>query len=161
MLKSSHNQFQVFEESSDDGNCFLTANFNDVISAFTIIYKIANDNNVAFRVGCDVNYEGDLHVYTSLKKNLFAGRAFEYAARTTSLYKEVTNPKVWLGNSFEYTEPSTSYLLVSEFVKRKAQVDNQWNFSDIKQEEFDGEYLPRVKPGTSIPYKIYQLTVQQ
>jgi hypothetical protein len=152
ILKNSHNQFQVFEESSDDGNCFLTANFNDVISAFTIIAGIANEKNVAFRVGCDVNYEGELHVYTSLKKNLFAGRAFEYAARTTSLYKEIKNPNLWLGNSFNYNEPSTSYLLVSEFAKRKAYSDNQWNFTNIHIIEFDGEYLPRVKPGTSIPY---------
>jgi hypothetical protein len=160
MLKNSRNQFQVFEESSDDGNCFLTANFNDVISAFTIISKIAKDNDVTFRMGCDVNYEGELHVYTSLKKNLFAGRAFEYAARTTSLYKEVTNPNVWIGNSFSYSEPSASYLLVSEFAKRKAFSDNQWNFSNINIMKFNGEYLPRVKPGTSIPYKVYQLTIQ-
>jgi hypothetical protein len=161
MLKNSRNPFQVFEESSDDGNCFLTNNFNHVISAFTIISGVANENNVAFRMGCDVNYEGELHVYTSLEKNLFAGRAFEYAARTTSLYKEVKNdPKLWIGKRFIYDEPSTSYLLVSEFAKRKAYSDNQWNFSNINIIEFDGEYLPRVKQGTSIPYKVYQLTIQ-
>jgi hypothetical protein len=64
-----------------------------------------------------------------LNDNLLAGRAFEYAARTTSLYKEIAaNPNVWLGNPFNYTEPSTSYLLISEFAKRKAYSDNQWNF---------------------------------
>ena len=159
MLKNSRNPFQFFEDSSDDGNCFLTANFNDVISAFTIISGVANENNVSFRMGCDVNYEGELHVYSSLKKNLFAGRAFEYAARTTSLYKEAKNSNLWLGNEFNYNEPSTSYLLVSEFAKRKAYSDNQWNFTNINIMEFDGEYLPRVKPGTSIPYKVYQLTM--
>jgi hypothetical protein len=162
--KDSHNQFQVFEESLDDGNCFLTANFNDVISAFTTISRIANKNKVAFRMGCDVNYEGELHVYPSLKKNLFAGRAFEYAARTTSLYKEVLkDSKLWVKeeeeSKFNHAEPSTSYLLVSEFVKRKATSDKQWNIDGIDMEELDGEYLPRVKTGTSIPYKIYQLTI--
>ena len=154
-----NNPFQTFEESSDDGNCFLTANFNDVVSAFTIISGIAKDNDVTFRMGCDVNYEGELRVYPSLKKNLFAGRVFEYAARTTSLYKEVKNDsKSWIGNSFIYKEPATSYLLVSEFAKRKAVSDGQWDFSNINIQEFDGEYLPRVKQGTSIPYKIFQLT---
>lgn len=142
-----NNPFQTFEESSDDGNCFLTANFNDVVSAFTIISGIANDNNVAFRMGCDVNYEGEFRVYSSLKENLFAGRVFEYAARTTSLYKEVkNNPKSWIKNEFNYEEPAITYLLVSEFAKRKAESDEQWEFTDINIQEFEGEYLPRVKP---------------
>jgi hypothetical protein len=160
MLKNNRNPFQVFEESSDDGNCFLTNNFNRVISAFTIISGVASENNVAFRMGCDVNYEGELHVYNRLKTNLFAGRAFEYAARTTSLYKEVKNDHtLWTGEPFIYDEPPASYLLVSEFAKRKAYSDNQWNFSNINILEFNGEYLPRVKQGTSIPYKVYQLTI--
>ena len=161
VLKNNRHSLHVFEESSDDGNCFLTTNFNDVISAFTIITGIAKENNVTFRMGCDVNYEGELHVYTSLKKNIFAGRVFEYAARITSLYKEVqANPSLWLEGLFNCLEPDTSYLLISEFAKRKACSDGQWNFSDINIATFDGEYLPRVKPGTSIPYKVFQLTAK-
>jgi len=141
--------------TADDGNCFLTTNFNDVLSAFSIISKASIDNNLKFRIGCDVNFEGDLHVYT--EKKIIAGRAYEYAARTTNFFKEISAyPHTWNGPVIS-EDPST-YLLLSEFVRRIAEANDQWNIPDtFELLEFSGNYTPRVKTGTPIPYKLFQL----
>lgn len=141
--------------TSDDGNSFLTTNFNDVLAAFEIIIKVGNDSNFKLRVGCDVNYEGELHIYS--EKKIIGGRAYEYAARTTSLYKEIKQePLLWEGDAI--VEPDGSYLVLGEFVKRIAKKNGQWQIpSNLICDELPGEYSPRLKKATIIPYSIFQL----
>jgi hypothetical protein len=134
-----------------DGGSFLTSNFSDVIMAFSIINKIGTEQNVKFRVGCDVNFEGNLHIY--LDKNIIGGRAYEYANRTTNFYKEITSePDRWDGEAL--IEPNTTYLILGEFVKRIAITNNEWTTGGFKETLLNGTYKPRVKKGICIPYSL-------
>lgn len=135
----------------NDGNSFLTPKFSDVLMAFSLITKKANEHGVSIRVGCDVNYEGDLHIYT--EKKIIGGRAYEYADRTTNFFKEISkDPTRWEGDPI--SEPIETYLILSEFVKRIAEKNNEWSLASFQEYQVSGYYSPRVKKGTCIPYQI-------
>jgi hypothetical protein len=135
----------------DDGGHFLSSNFSDVIMAFSVISKISKEMGVPLRVGCDVNYEGDLHIYP--EKKIIGGRAYEYANRNTNFFKEIgMDNKRWTGTPIE--EPQNTYLAIGEFAKRIAKENKEWNLASFDEVELDGLYTPRVKKGTCMPYNI-------
>ncbi len=140
----------------NDGNSFITSSFADAIMAFTIISKIADANRVKIRVGCTVNLEGELHVYPDMR--IIGGRTYEFASRTLNFFKEIAQyPDNWSGK--EVTEPDECYMIVSEFVKRLAIANGEWNHNGLSENpQSEGLYNPRIKKGARLPYSVSILT---
>lgn len=136
-------------ETTDDGNGFICEDFRIVLIAFNILYQSAVNAHLVFRAGCDVNFQGDLRLYE--RRKILAGRAYEFAARITTFFKEYKGR--WTGA--EIPEPSKGYLIVGELARRTAESNGEWsipeNFSLV---EPDGLYEPRVRRSSSFPFKI-------
>jgi hypothetical protein len=145
-------------DSVDDGNGFIAHKFRDVLVAFQIIRDAFGETK--FRMGCDVNVNGALSYFSTLdgnrltpEKGYYGGRAYEFAARTMSLFSELTkDPDRWKGAS-PPTEPVGSHLIVTEMAGRHAQgeVGLKWPKS-LRPIPVEGQYLPRVK--IAIPFDI-------
>ena len=85
------------------------------------------------------------------KEMLLVGRAYEFAARVSTFFKEKEGK--WSGDSIE--EPAGCYLIVSELAKRTAEGNKQWVVSEkFKQINPKGYYSPRVKIGTYFPFSL-------
>ncbi|MEX0813157.1 MAG: hypothetical protein WD048_13140 [Chitinophagales bacterium] len=148
---------EVVTLSADDGNFAIVENFMDVLSIFSIIKSCSTENNVRFRIGCDVNFQGELRYYPNRK--IHAGREFEVVSRTTNFYKEISNDDSTWTSKKPVIEPDRTYLIITEFVKRIAESNNDWEISnDYTLEELPGTYQPRLRKNSVIPYKVFTIT---
>lgn len=141
-------------DSKDDGNGLICETFADVLAIFQILNEVFG--KTPFRVGCDVNLQGRLNYYSQSMK--LGGRAFEYAARVASFFKEVNSESTrWTGGSIP-TEPDTGYIIVSEFAKRYAQQEGTWPTNRTHRvTELEGEYKARVSASLPVSLAIIQL----
>jgi hypothetical protein len=130
--------------SRDDGNGLVCSSFEDVARVFAILVDGFGSIGVQVRAGCEVNFQGPLLFYPS--ECALGGRAYEYAARVTSVFKEInSDPSRWLGSECPSDrEPRTSYLVVSEFARRFAEQSGCWPGGDWEVEKLPGLYLARV-----------------
>ncbi len=136
-------------ESKDDGNGAICEAFSDALAIFRVLSEVYEGQ--PFRAGCEVNLQGRLNYYPESKA--LGGRAYEYAARTMSLFKELSStPERWKGGELPL-EPRGSYLVIGELAKRFAEEEGAWPPSGLAVHELDGFYKPRVS--ASLPIKMY------
>jgi len=139
-----------FKPDRDDGNGLICDGFSDVVTVFQILLEVYA--GIPFRAGCDVNLQGRLDYYKTTRE--LGGRAFEFAARVTSMFKELgSDPNRWAGGT-PPAEPDVSYLIVSEFARRFAEKENQWPPEQLKVYEPQGRYTARVRTGLPVSVSI-------
>jgi hypothetical protein len=148
--------------SRDDGNGLIAHSLGDILTCFAILDEVITSMGFTFRMGCDVNVQGGLRLFKgrhrnrlSLEADAYGGRAYEFAARMMSLFKELrADESRWNGEAVP-EEPQTSYLVLSEFAKRygEARSRTPWPPNDIVVQKPNGTYTPRVL--TSIPVDVY------
>jgi hypothetical protein len=135
-------------ESRDDGNGLICSHFSDVAAVFQILLETFHER--VFRCGCNVNLEGRLNYYP--EKKALGGRAYEYAARISALFKEIrAHDDVWDGGR-RPEEPAASYLVLGEFARRFAEQERAWPPEGFVVRDLPGLYRPRVH--ASIPISV-------
>jgi len=149
MLKENAKDFRP--ESRDDGNGMVCSTFEHVLAAFQILTDVYDTGGENFRAGVEVNMQGQLDYYPEYKA--LGGRAFEHAARITSLFKEIKGDSCrWVGDVVPIEPENMSYLVVGEFARRFAEMEKVWPPKGLVVESYSGQYAARVHG--AIPIKI-------
>jgi len=141
--KSFWKRLTLFNErSADDGNALIC---RDLESVLDIARMLTGEMSPRYhlRLGCDTNLDGALH--RSRRTGIVSGRAFAYAARMMTIFKEIGSPGTWTPDpgSALPGEPDGSYLIFSENAYRLATESMQDRLKDFIQ--LPGWYKPRVK----------------
>lgn len=127
-------------ESRDDGNGLICTDFADVLAVFQVLTE--NFADVSFRAGVEVNLQGRLNYYPVSKS--LGGFAYAHAARVCTLFKEIeSDSKRWQGD--DPVEPTGSYLVIGEFARRYAEVEQAWSTASYTEISPEGKYLARVR----------------
>jgi hypothetical protein len=114
-------QIEYFNSSLNDGNRLICKQFRTVISVFEIIVDgFKNVIPSGHRFGCH---------YSEITPSE-PRQEFEYSGRIMDFFEEIKKPNIWGGDESSKPEkPESSYLIISEAAKRRAEGTNTWKVS--------------------------------
>jgi hypothetical protein len=150
-IASLGSQIKYFNTSLNDGNRLICKNFRTVLAVFGIIVDgFRNVVPSGHRFGC--------HYSEVTPSN--PRQEFEYSGRIMDFFKEIEKPNIWGGDEkSKPKEPESSYLIISEAAKRRAEKTNTWRIDRYTVNSPPGIYEISLKKGEVPDFPVFIITM--